>query len=90
MPQAYTPIDCSDYDFIEIACLYGYRLDVVLQSRTITGKALTTEKTAAGEFLVLETEERTREMIRADQIVKFIVHDKHAKFSEHTFASPTK
>jgi len=81
----YSPINCADYDYIEIACLYGYQLEVKLQSCTLTGKAITTEKTAEGEFLVLEREDKVREMVRADNIVKLVVLDKNAKFSEHTF-----
>jgi len=81
----YTPIDCGDYDFIEVACLYQYQLEVVLQSSTIRGKAITTKKDNTGEFLILEIADNTRDSIRADEIVKLIVLDKPAKFSEHTF-----
>jgi len=81
----YTPIDCSDYEFIEIACMYGYQLNVILQSSTISGKAVTTKNNSMGEFLILEGEDKARNTVRADEIVKLIVLDKNAKFSEHTF-----
>jgi len=89
MSPSYTPIDCVDYDFIEIACMYGYQLDVVMHSGTITGKAITTEKNANGEYLILENDEGTRESIRADEILKLIVLDSHAKFSERIFKQPS-
>lgn len=85
MSLPYTPIDCGDYDFIEIACMYGYRLDVVLESKTMNGKAVTTEKNTTGEYLILEIEDKTREMIRVDKIKKFVVLDENARFREHKF-----
>jgi len=81
----YTPIDCADYDYIEIACLYGYRVDVVLASSTLRGKAITTEKNANGEFLILQDEQQEQKKIRADEIHQLIVLDKQAKFNSHTF-----
>jgi len=85
VPLPYTPIDCADYDIIEIACLYGYQLEVELQSQTIRGKAVTTEQNAQGEYLIVQDESNTRKKIRADEIHKLVVLNKHAKFSEHTF-----
>ena len=85
MSSAYSPIDCSDYDYIEIVCMFNYRVEVVLRSTSITGTALNTQKNAEGEFLLLELEDKSRDLIRVDKIVKLVVLDKNAKFSEHEF-----
>jgi len=88
MNQPYTPIVCGDYDYLEVACMDGYSLNIELQDGSIKGKAITTEKSAEGEFLVLELDDGTRSSVRADHIVKFVVLDKTARFREHTFTSP--
>lgn len=50
------PVSCHLHDYVEIACLYGYKLKLLLKSgETISGKAVTTGTTAdKKEYLVLE------------------------------------
>jgi len=85
LSQPYKPIDCDDYDFLEIACMDGYTLDVVMPDKTITGKAVTTKKNADGEFLVLQMQDGEQELVRADQIIKLVVLDKNPRFNERVF-----
>ncbi|MCH4234021.1 MAG: Rho-binding antiterminator, partial [Serratia liquefaciens] len=41
---AYRPIDCELHDYLEIACLYGYRLNVELvNGQCFQATALTTQ-----------------------------------------------
>jgi len=84
---SYSPIDCADYDYIEIACLYQYQVELELPSGKSTGTAITTEKNNLGEFLVIEKENSARESIRLDQIRRLIVKTKNARFTEHSFAT---
>ena len=52
-------ISCQLHDYIEIACLYGYRVSLTLkQGEPIQGKALTTETTAdKRELMVVKIDE---------------------------------
>ncbi len=50
-------IDCACHDFIEIACLYGYEIELELHSGEIQrGKAITTQTSKdKKEFLIIQT-----------------------------------
>ncbi|GAA0371676.1 Rho-binding antiterminator [Bowmanella denitrificans] len=48
-------IACAVHDYIEVACLYGYRLELwLLNGSQRSGVALTTRTQAGSEWLVLE------------------------------------
>lgn len=64
----YTPIDCDLHDYVEIACLHGYRLLIELtDGRSVKGRAVTTRATSGEEFLVLDESEAETE-IRLDRL----------------------
>lgn len=64
----YTPIDCDLHDYVEIACLHGYRLLIELtDGRSFKGRAVTTRATSGEEFLVLDESEAETE-IRLDRL----------------------
>lgn len=84
--KQYQPIACGDYDYLEVACLYQYKVELVLPADKIRGKAITTEKNDSGEFLTIETGDGQQRSVRADQIEKMIVLTENARFAEHTFA----
>ena len=85
MGNQYNPISCGDYDYIEVACLYGYDVELVLDENVVRGKAITTKRSDAVEYMVLQQEDDEQLSVRADEIVKLIVLTKNARFSEHTF-----
>lgn len=86
--KTYTPIACGDYDFLEIACMDNYELEVVMSTDTVHGRAVTTENNASGEYLVVALEDGQQQSLRADSIQKIIVKTKNARFAEHTFSPP--
>lgn len=83
--KQYTPIDCGDYDYLEVACLYQYEVELALTAKRVRGKAITIDKSDSGEFIVIETQDGKRESIRADLINKMKVLTDNARFTEHTF-----
>jgi len=78
----YTPIQCHLYDYIEIACLHHYTLNIdLLDGDQITAKAMTTGVHEKEEFLVVETQENNiKQEIRLDKINKITALDKNAEF----------
>ena len=75
----YEPIDCGDYDHIELACVQRYLLDVVSHEGTTQGRALTMVTEADGEYLILELDDTQQHRIRVDQIRQITVlsHPRH-------------
>ncbi|GAB3025445.1 Rho-binding antiterminator [Bowmanella dokdonensis] len=52
------PIDCGLHDHIEVACLYGYHLELQMHDGDRqTGTAVTTRTEQGREFLVLQGED---------------------------------
>jgi len=52
--KAYQPIACHQYDYIEIACLNAYQLELeLITGELVKGIAITTSIKDKQEFLVL-------------------------------------
>ncbi|WP_166358899.1 Rho-binding antiterminator [Pseudomonas akapageensis] len=68
--QAYQPMNCDLYDYLEIACLHGYRLKVELvDGADFEAKAVTTRTSATKEeFLCLEGADGALE-VRLDRLL---------------------
>jgi Rho-binding antiterminator len=66
----YQPMSCDLYDYLEIACMRGYRLDIELKDGArLVAKALTTRTSSEKEeFILLETDDGQQE-IRLDQLL---------------------
>lgn len=80
-------ISCDLHDYIEVACMYGYRVRLILKDQTIVeGKAkdILTD-TEKREFLLLETSSGSQqvELISLD---KMEVLTPGARFSEIIFS----
>src|SRR5690606_36200971 len=91
--SGYRPLDCDLHDYLEIACLKRYRLNMVLtDGAEYLAKALTT-KTGANkeEFLVVETSSEEsgakRCEIRLDRIRRIAPVDSHADFGVVDFTT---
>ena len=82
----YHPIDCGDYDMLEIACLDTYTVDVQTAERVIRGVAAGLKTNNGEEFLQLSTAEGSEEVVRIDQIRKLTVLTRPARFEQHVFA----
>lgn len=76
------PISCDLHDYLEIACLYGYRVRLTLKDRkTLEGKAIDTITTAEKrEYLIIGDQ-----WIELNRIKKLQVLTANAKFSEVVF-----
>ncbi|WP_150048082.1 MULTISPECIES: Rho-binding antiterminator [Methylomonas] len=80
--MASSPIPCALHDYIEIACLYRYRLKLNLVDGTmLEGIALTTETTPERrEMLVLGPAPEQR--IELNRVSKLTVLTENARFQE--------
>ncbi len=79
--STYRPLDCDLYDYLELACLHGYRLQIELvEGASFVARALDT-RTAPNkeEFLLLQTEDGQRE-VRLDQLRAITPLDPGARF----------
>ncbi len=54
MPDRYRPLACDRHDYLEIACLFGYRLRIELEGGDwLEGRALTTRTLPNKEEILL-------------------------------------
>ncbi|MET1080711.1 MAG: Rho-binding antiterminator [Pseudomonas sp.] len=79
--NAYRPLDCDLHDYLEIACLYGYRLQVEwLDGPSFDARALTTRTSAQQEeFLCLQGAQGER-AIRLDRLRAITPLDPGSRF----------
>ena len=79
-------IDCELHDFIEVACMYGYQVRLVLKDQQIIeGQAKDIVTTAEKrEFLVIENEQG-RQQVELLALDKMHVLTTNAKFNEISF-----
>ncbi|MBV6824591.1 Rho-binding antiterminator [Pseudomonas sp. PD9R] len=85
--NTYQPMNCDLYDYLEIACMRGYQLDIELKDGTrLVAKALTTRTSSdKEEFLSLETADGPRD-IRLDQLLAVTPLDANAQFGRVVFS----
>lgn len=75
----YTPLNCDLYDYLEIACMHGYRLKVELVDGThFEGRPVTT-RTAPSKEEFLQFAEGLDD-IRLDQLAAITPLDEGASF----------
>lgn len=79
--STYHPLDCDLYDYLELACLHGYRLQIELvEGAGFVARALDTRTAPSKEeFLLLQTEDGQRE-VRLDQLRAITPLDPGARF----------
>lgn len=84
--NTYQPMNCDLYDYLEIACLRGYRLDIELKDGArLEARALDTRTSAEKEeFLRVETANGQQE-IRLDQLQAVTPLDANAEFGRVVF-----
>ena len=84
---SYTPIACSDYDALEVACMHRYDVDVITDDQPVRGKAMGLEAQAGAEYLIVERDREAAVRIRLDNIRRLVVLSRPAHFEEHRFAA---
>ncbi len=92
----YTPIQCQLYDYVEIACMRHYRLNIeLITGGIITGMALTTLIKNKQEFIVINletdseenhseienTNQDEKQEIRLDLVKSITALDNNAEFA---------
>jgi Rho-binding antiterminator len=79
--DTYQPLHCDLHDYLEIACLFGYTLDIELSDgQRLTARAITTRTAhTREEFLEVETTDGRHE-IRLDQLLAITPLDNNARF----------
>ena len=79
-------ISCELHDFVEVACMYGYQLKLILKDQqTLEGKAIDIVNSSdKGECLVIVNND-TKQQIALTQLAKMEVTTPNAKFSEVIF-----
>ena len=88
----YRPVGCDLHDYLEIACLKGYQLNIVLTDGTaFVAKAVNTKATNGEEFLMVESgsepELMERSEIRLDRIRSISPVDSGAEFGRVDFSA---
>lgn len=80
-------ISCELHDFVEVACMYGYRLKLTLKNhQIIEGKAIDIENSAEKrECLVISHDDNTPQHIDLTELAKMEVLTPNAKFQEVVF-----
>lgn len=80
-------ISCELHDFVEVACMYGYQLKLILKNhQVIEGKAIDiVNSPERHEYLVIDSD--SRQQIELTQLAKMQVLTPNAKFSEVVFSS---
>lgn len=78
-------ISCELHDFVEVACMYGYRLRLILKNnQVIEGKAIDiVNSPERHECLVIDSD--SQQQIELTQLAKMEVLTPNAKFSEVVF-----
>ena len=80
-----TTVSCDLHDYIEIACMYGYRVKLTLKDRQVLdGKAVDIlTSTDKREYVVIDNGKRQN--IELNQLKKLNVLTPNAQFTEVTF-----
>lgn len=66
----YQPLACDLYDYLEIACMHHYQLDIELvDGAHLQGEALTTETTASKEEFLLVRTADGEQRLRMDSLL---------------------
>ncbi|MBK7493398.1 MAG: Rho-binding antiterminator [Nitrosomonas sp.] len=78
-------ISCDLHDFVEVACMYGYQLKLILKNdQIIEGKAIDiVNSPEKNECLVIDSD--TRQQVELIRLAKMEVLTPNAKFSEVIF-----
>lgn len=83
----YQPLNCDLHDYLEIACLRGYQLDIELvDGQRLMARAVTTRTSSEKEeFLVIEQQGAQQE-IRLDQLLAITPQEANAEFGRVVLA----
>lgn len=70
MKDAYRPLACDLYDYLEIACMHRYQLRIELvEGGELTAQAVTTRTTSSKEEFFVVQNEQGEQQLRLDQLL---------------------
>ncbi|WLH37869.1 Rho-binding antiterminator [Pseudomonas sp. FP2196] len=77
----YQPLNCDLHDYLEIACMRGYQLDIeLIDGQRLVARAITTRTSSdKEEFMVIE-QAGAQQDIRLDQLFAITPLDANAEF----------
>lgn len=80
-------ISCSDYDYIEIACLYHYPVRLTMkQGESVEGVALDTQRDEANnECILVQSEGEDSKLVILNDVRKLEVTIENPHFNEVEF-----
>ncbi|MBV4487955.1 Rho-binding antiterminator [Pseudomonas sp. SWRI153] len=86
----YQPLNCDLYDYLEIACMRGYQLDIeLIDGQRLAAKAITIRTTSdKEEFMEIEQAGEQSE-IRLDQLLAITPQAADAEFGRIVFNEPS-
>lgn len=82
----YQPLNCDLHDYLEIACLRGYQLEIeLIDGQRLMARAITTRTSSdKEEFMVIE-QAGTQHEIRLDQLLAITPQATNAEFGRVAF-----
>ncbi len=81
-----TQISCSLYDYIEIVCLYRYKIEIHTNDENVfIGTAIDTKLNNEKKECILITSENSKELVILEDIKELKVLTKNAKFKKIDF-----
>lgn len=84
--KTYQPLNCDLHDFLEIACLREYKLDVeLIDGQRLVARALTTRTAETKEEFLVFDRDGSRQEIRLDQLAAITPLDANAEFGRVAF-----
>lgn len=82
----YIPIECSEYDWLELACMDACQVELDLGSRTVIGVAEDLCSRNGEEYLRILPSNGAAEHVRVDHIRSITVLSRPARFTYHAFS----
>lgn len=83
---SYDPISCDHYDYLEIACMDRYEVELQLNDLSVTGRADQLTAEHGIEVLLLRQADGSLSRVRVDSIVHMRVITRPARFTDHRFS----
>ncbi|KFX68660.1 transcriptional antiterminator [Pseudomonas taeanensis MS-3] len=82
MDSLYQPLACDLHDYLEIACLYHYRLHIELNDGdSLDAEALTTETTPSKEEFLIVHSAQGQQRLRLDSLLAITPLTANARFT---------
>lgn len=83
----YQPLNCDLHDYLEIACLRGYQLDIeLIDGQRLIARAVTTRTSSDKEEFLVIKQQGAQQEIRLDQLLAITPQVANAEFGRVVLA----